>query len=80
MARSRREQGLVSVLATTPWQFSGVLGCIAFAALRWLVPYVAAGNVHLGGLVPLVRFLPGLRCWSGQLTGIALACHCKKAR
>ncbi|MDR3483151.1 MAG: restriction endonuclease [Burkholderiaceae bacterium] len=45
----------MSVLATTPWQFSAALGCIAFAALRWLVPYVVAGNVYLGALAPLAR-------------------------
>jgi len=76
MARSRREQGLVSVLATTPWQFSAVLGCIAFAALRWFVPYVVAGNVYLGGIVPLARlfaWIALLFCGSMALLSHAVA-------
>lgn len=66
MARRRNGEGLISTLGGVPWQVSAVLGCVAYVALRWVVPQAIAGDVYL--LVPSHGLASGigLRIYSMQ--------------
>jgi restriction system protein len=50
MGRRRRSEGLADVLVVLPWQISALLGCVGFAALRWIVPSIFSRSPFLVGL------------------------------
>lgn len=55
MARKRKQEHLLVMLVGLPWWCSLVVGCIAFAALRWLVPVWFAQSPLLSGLAAASR-------------------------
>lgn len=57
MARKRKDQDLVTILVTSPWWLSASIGCIAYAAMRWLVPAIFASKSVLTPLSTMAHSL-----------------------
>jgi restriction system protein len=73
MGRRRKNEGWATVLIMLPWWVSVAIGCIAFAAMRWIIPSVFARNpmlVALGALSHALAWLVLLLF--GLLAAIAL--------
>jgi uncharacterized membrane protein len=47
MARRRKDESLVAVLLTAPWQVSAGFAVAVFIGLKWVVPSMASGNLFL---------------------------------
>lgn len=74
MARRRKNEGLAAVLVMLPWWISVAVGCIAFAAMRWIIPSVMARSPILVGLSVLSQSLAWLALLLfGVLAAIAFA-------
>lgn len=50
MPRRKHNPSLIDLLLDSPWQVSVVTGVIVYAALKWLLPSILAGNMFLGTL------------------------------
>ena len=50
MARRRSNEGLIDVLMKLPAWVSLLLGCVAFAGMRWILPAMWADNLLLKGI------------------------------
>lgn len=50
MARRRSNRGLIDALMKLPGWVSLLVGCIAFAGMRWILPAMWAGNLYLKGI------------------------------
>lgn len=55
MGRRRKEASLADVLVVREWWLSALMGCIAFAAMRWIVPAAFAKNPLLTDLASVSR-------------------------
>jgi restriction system protein len=53
MARRRKSAGLAELLIASPWWVSIVFGCVAFIALRWVIPSIVVHNPFLTGIAKL---------------------------
>jgi restriction system protein len=60
MARRRKNDGWATVFVMLPWWVSAVVGCIAFAVMRWILPTALAHNPFLVGLAALSHSLAWL--------------------
>jgi len=55
MARRRSNNGLIDVLLRLPAWVSLLVGCVAFAGMRWILPAMWAGNLYLKGIAAALQ-------------------------
>ena len=60
MPRRKHNPSLIDLLLDAPWQASVVTGVVVYAALKWLLPSILAGNMFLG---PLSQALSEMAAW-----------------
>lgn len=70
MARRKKNEGLLEIFSSLPWQASLIAGSIFFFAMYWIVPGIFAGKPLMMGLSALSRSLSWVPLLLFGVTGL----------